>query len=147
MVSVSALISVLKAFFDFRRNRPKLKVVPVWRDFRNNYTGEWVHGIGIHVTNLGAIAVTVESVGFKIRGSKEILTFLLPEHPSLPYRLEPRTSITPSIPSQVRNYQDFLACGRAFATTQCKLTFTGSGRKFVKDIKLRIAATKKDGSP
>lgn len=139
---LGAVLGVLTTWRTFYVDRPRLRVVE-----------SMAMGAGgalalmVTVVNLSSFPLTVDRVGFFMRGTRRHLQLprpLLVDGGDLPKRLEARASFAVLVP--VLDFEEelvgVLSC--AYVGTACGLTVTGSGRAVRELVKL---ATAKQGGP
>ena len=123
---LGTFLGILNTWRAFDRDRVRLRVRPVWY-FRNDGV-QTIHTLGIEITNLSYVAVTVSQVGFTLRQRDKVFTFIaaIPSGGHLPQRMEPRTSITTVAPLGTDHCPPMRDVRRAFAQTACGCRFTGT---------------------
>jgi len=141
---LGAVLGIINTIHSLNRDRILLKVIPEWVVPK----GHDERDLGIRVINLSYIAVSVEEIGFEIKGEKiplfdpsfeEVEVPLFDSGVSLsraalgermfPKRLEPRTSMTVTVPGEVLKSlksEEFKKIKIAYAITNCGLIFKGS---------------------
>lgn len=117
---LGAALGVLNSWRAWNTDRVRLRVRCVFAVLPNSS-----QTVGIEVTNLSTFAVTVEDIGWTIRGSDRRMAIITPiffRNESLPMRLEPRTAFTGyAAPGTHQNF-DFSAVGKVYAKTACGVT-------------------------
>jgi len=125
---LGAVLGVLNSWHAISRDQVKLRVVP-----------RMAFGVGpgvdprsrlcIEVVNLSGFAVTVDQVGFAIRGSEVVLAPLVPillDGGPFPRRLESRTAFTVFFEPGTEKEPGFGHVRCAVARTECGTTVEGS---------------------
>ena len=129
---LGAVLGIINTIHSLSRDRILLKVIPE----RVVPKGHNKRDLGIRIINLSYIAVSVEEVGFEIKGEKiplfdsgvSLSRAALGER-MFPKRLEPRTSMTVTVPWEVLKSlksEEFKRVKFAYARTSCGLIFKGS---------------------
>lgn len=124
---IGTVLSVINMVRDWRRQRVRLRVIPLLRrslgnaifsDRENIMDDAWP---AVEVSNLCEFPVTISEVGFTKSGDDGRLA-ILPEPGELPKRLEARSSTTVTATRQVG-----FPCGaeKAYARTECGHTWYG----------------------
>ncbi len=132
---LGAVLGVMNTWRAFDRDRIRIRVEP--RFFIRTDGMVSMGGYQLVITNLSYIPVTITQVGFKLRDGKNLLTFFRPLDCTLPQRMEARTRFTASIPEP--DGRAFLDIRCTYADTACGEHFTGSCRKFRRELERRAA--------
>jgi len=139
---IGAVLGLFNTWFNFKKNRLKLKVIPsnclILTMKTTNF--EYEQGVSIEILNLSSFPVTIAEIGFanfyfltnKIKGSKSIpLNITNYSGYQLPYRIESKDSITFYLNKKYLERKDlFLNNKFVYARTACGKIFKGSNRNF-----------------
>jgi hypothetical protein len=122
---VGIILGLVNTWQASSHDRIKIRVAPGWI-----FTQHKTEGMGIEITNLSYMAVTITQVGFTVPsrdGHIPVSGELLPGG-QLPQRMEPRTQITAFV--EPATYQDpvFAGVHKAYADTACGKRFTGTSK-------------------
>lgn len=127
---IGAVLGILNTWRAIDKERPKLKVIPKQAYMMMDGHIERTPRLCIEVTNLSSFPLTVSEVGVLLKGTSEravILQPMLNNGASLPYRLDPRTSLsTYAAPDALADTRHPVKC--AYVRTDCGLTFKGDSR-------------------
>lgn len=120
---LGAVLGIINTWRAYIKDSIKVKVVPVWI-----YSHQGVLGMGIEITNLSFIPVTISQVGFTVRGGDEHMPVLngVFRGGHLPQRMEPRTEITIFVGPDSYENPNFAKIHKAYADTACGKRFTGT---------------------
>jgi len=131
---VGAVLGVINTSYSIFKDKVRIKVIPKVADHYPNPNNRPPF-LCIDVTNLGLLPVTIREVGFKIKdSSKRIMLLQNPmNQQQLPYRLEPRSSIT-LYSTDEETYSVAVQNGyNAYAYTDCGRQYYGKSRA-LKDV-------------
>jgi hypothetical protein len=124
---LGAVLGVINTARAWRRDRVRIRVVPVVAH-PSTGTGDTRTRLAIEVVNIGAVPVTVDQVGYVVRGQKGRRILSLPQTGdggAWPRRLEPHSSVTAyAAPGQ--DVEWLKGVKRAFAKTSSGLEFSGT---------------------
>jgi hypothetical protein len=123
------VLGIFNTWRIFDRDRVKVRVVPV-----TILLADGSQRIGIDVTNLGFVAVTINGVGFALAGKNDNprLVWFMPDvlfsgkHCKLPQRMEPRTCLTVIGDPGAEDHEAFAHVVSAFAQTACGRYYFGT---------------------
>jgi hypothetical protein len=141
---VGAVLGIINTVHSLSRSRVRLRVVPKTakamgdQAMLTNSTQAISNHLCIDVVNLSAFAVTISSVGFKVRGTSGFASVWQPivfDGKPWPRRLEPRESVT----AYLAPGQDLTRASRAYAKTDCGELRYGSSRALKEYVKSRHA--------
>jgi hypothetical protein len=129
---LGAVLGIINTWRAFSRDRIRVKVVPVWI-----FSQHATEGMGIEITNLSYMPVTITHVGFTVRGSDWHMPVLdgLFGGGRLPQRMEPRTQITAFVAASSYEHPNFARVHRAYADTACGKRFTGTSKSLKGQIR------------
>jgi hypothetical protein len=136
MAAVGAVLGILNSWRMFDRDRVRIKVVP-----RKYVTSNGDRGLCVDVINLGYVAVTVTQLVIDLRKQRGHMFWFTPgfyESAKLPYRLEPRASITVYVSPAAAQNPEIREGRRVIAKTACGRIFYGQSpafRSYIKDIR------------
>jgi hypothetical protein len=100
--------------------------------------------MAIHVVNLSTFPVTIQNVGFTLRGKRDSSLYVVPDPripDRLPQRLEARTCLTVLVPLAAHDDPAFRLILSPVAYTACGERHRGSARSVAAYKKLQTAAT------
>jgi hypothetical protein len=121
---IGAVLGIINTWKSLDRDRVRLNVIPTL-----GFTSHGETLLCVEVVNLGHLPVTVQQIGFLMRGTSEWLysppKFLHGER--LPYRLEPRASFTAHY-GNLEGEPRLNTVTKAFAKTACGRTFKGTSK-------------------
>jgi hypothetical protein len=134
---LGSVLGVLSTWRLLAADRVRLRVDtrPAWVDGRLQ--------AAIHVVNLSTFPVTVQNVGFTLRGKRGCFLYVAPDPrlpDRLPQRLEPRTCLTVLVPPAAEDGPEFRLASRPVAHTACGETHRGPARTVQAYHKLRAAS-------
>jgi hypothetical protein len=139
---LGAVLGIINTCYNVMwRDRIRLKVVPVWLFFGGGH-----EQLGIDVTNLSFLDVTVTGAGFAARGEKGFYSIVPAEllHGGvLPQRLQPRTSITILVTAGAENQEWMAGIDHAVVKTACGRRFKGTTpalRGQIKKVRTALAS-------
>lgn len=122
---LGAVLGVINTVHNIDQTRVKLRVIPR-HVFHGGALPRTVN-FCIEVTNLGAVAVTVDQVGLRYRWSSKrgvIGNPIISDGGAWPRRLEPRSSVSLYFDASETHKGPRVRC--AFASTQCGHVVTGT---------------------
>ena len=125
LAMLGAVLGVINTWHSLDQTRVKLRVVP--KRVIHGGALPWTVTCCIEVTNMGAVAVTVDQVGlFYWWSSKRgvIGQPIIPDGGAWPRRLEPRSSVSLYFDAAETHKGPRVRC--AFASTQCGHVATGT---------------------
>ena len=138
---LGAVLGVLTTWRTFNNDRVRVRVRPTTVYFP--HAGQWA--LGVEVVNLSAFAITVDSVGFTMRGTDRHLQLMRPmlsSGDSLPKRLEPRTAFTAFAAFGTEEEEDFAFADQAYVGTACGERVTG-GRRQLANVMHNLARARR----
>ena len=134
---LGAVLGILNTWRAITRDRINIRVLPLWI-----FPQVGPEGMGIEITNLSYMPVTISHVGFTVRGREEHMPVLdgLMGGGGLPQRMEPRTQITAFVASATFEHPNFAGVHEAYADTACGRRFTGTSKPLRFQIRKMAAA-------
>jgi hypothetical protein len=134
---LGAVLGVINTCRAISRDRIKIGVLPVWI-----FSQHGIEGMGIEITNLSFMPVTVSHVGFTVRGSDEHMPILdgVFGGGRFPQRMEPRTQITAFVSAAAYEHSNFARVHKAYVDTACGKRFTGTSKTLRGQIR-KMAST------
>ncbi len=138
LASIGAVLGVINTWKALDRDKVKLKVIPK-QAFPVGGLDERPR-LCIEVINLSTFPVTINEVGFNYK-NKENLRWAITkpifyDEKILPYRLEPRTSLTAYCSPEAFDKKISVLIKNAYATTDCRKTITGKSGALKQFIKM-----------
>jgi hypothetical protein len=120
---LGAVLGVINTWRAISRDRIKVSITVVWIISQRD-----TEGMGIEITNLSFMPITISRVGFTVRGSDEHMPILdgIFGGGRFPHRMEPRTQITAFVSAAAYEHANFARVHKAYVETACGKRFTGS---------------------
>jgi hypothetical protein len=135
-----AVLGIVNTCHQLGRDRPKLRVVPLWGMFTIGPDLSSTR-LAIEVVNLSAFPLTVQDVGFlrgKFKGKRiALIVPIILDGKPWPRRLEPHDSVTVWCPEGIENSAEMQEARRAYAKTTSGVVRYGTSPAFISYINQR----------
>ncbi len=141
---LGSVLGIINTWRAISRDRIKISVLPVWI-----FSQHGVEGMGIEITNLSFMPVTISHVGFTVPNSDEHMPILdgIFGGGKLPQRMEGRTQITAFVSAAAYEHPNFSKVHKAYADTACGMRFTGTSKTLRGQMRKMVLAGKTSLNP
>jgi hypothetical protein len=128
---IGALLGVMNTWKMYDRDKVKLRVIPKMTLRPSPTSGNLLEGMCIEVINLSYFPVTIDELGFQLKGTESRMAVTVPrfmDGGNFPRTLESRTAFTAYIEYQDIPLDSIKLIKCAYASTQCGERFTGKSK-------------------
>ena len=135
---LGAVLGIMNTWRNINRDRVRLRVTPKQASPYGAIAHQPIK-LNIDITNLSTFSLIITEVGVLYHGTSKrgaVVSPIILDGGEFPRKLEPRTSVSAYMPSDILNKMDGHSVKCVYATTDCGVTIRGNSPALKQLIKL-----------